>query len=163
MKRLILALMLLFSSLSFGEWLNLELVDEFEEKTGNICAYYQIGYNGCLRIDFKENGERKIYIKPENYVGSDYNKQTFVKFKIDDNNVKTLIGYVSGGGKIVQCYESEENLYIFDDVIELMKSGNKLKILLKKYDDENILKIINLSGFTKAYNDGYKRTVKASD
>ncbi|MCF2673374.1 hypothetical protein [Fusobacterium varium] len=158
MKKIILGLFFIISSLSFSEWLNLGLVDEFEEKTGEICAYYQIGYEGCLRVDFKKDGTRSLYIKPDNYVSSDYKKETLVKFKIDDNRVLTLIGYVRGGGKIIQCYEEGENVYIFDDVIEQMKAGRHLKLLTEKYD-ENVLNKINLSGFTNSYNNAYKRTV----
>lgn len=149
MKKVILGLFVL-GNLCFAKWNIIELVDDFKEKTGKVSAVADTE-EGWIRLD-KNGKEYSFYVYPGSYIGGKGKYDTSkVKVKIDDNTALELQGYVTKDGKKVEISSDYSNKDIFPKVIEQMKKGNKIKMVIEKFNGTTILQSTDLQNFVTSY------------
>lgn len=137
MKKILLGLFIL-SNLSFANWEKIELIDEFEEKTGEVSAIAQMKNTGFIRVDKDKKGF-SFYIYPNEYIGG-LGNETEVKFKIDKNKPIKIYGYVTDDGKKVYVTPNSQ-------LLSQMKNGDNMKMSILKYNNNTILKEVSLNNF----------------
>lgn len=151
MKKLILMLFLCLSCFSFGEWDIFNLVDEFGDENGEKTLVSKSSdYNGFFKVE-KSNDKYYVCIGSSEYIGGkgQFNEAK-VRIKVDNLSPVTFYGIVlpSSGGKVVAIsFKNAE----FTSLLNLLKEGNTMKIVIEKYNDAKILQTYDLTGFSKSF------------
>ena len=137
MKRLSLLFLLLLSFNSFAAWETIETVDEFREPTGQI----RIAQDDSKRTSFifidKESFGYEIGFGCREYIGGEKSE---LKAKVDKNEPIIFEGKVWKDKYHVAGPLPKE-------LLEQMKAGITLKVLIEQYDGQKILLIFDLRGF----------------
>lgn len=148
MKKFIVFVLLSLSI--FAKWDKIELVDEFEDLTGEVAI---ISYNDSkcfIRIskDEKDNStETVVSIYLAKYLGGkgEYDK-TYVKVKNEKNEiVDNLEGYVWNNGYTFSLYDNNATT-----LIEFLKNSKNIKLIATTYDDDSIVQSFDVTGLKEA-------------
>lgn len=143
MRRIII-LFFVLGTLAFGKWETVELVDEFKEKTGTVSAYSLFVGRGFIRLD-KYDNQYSFTITTGEYIGGKGKyDESLVKIKIDKNKPISINGYVSKGGK--QVYVDISKV-----LIDQMKLGKRMKLVVTKYNDTTVFRDVSLDNFDKVF------------
>lgn len=161
MKKILILLMIM-SSLCFASWKEIDEVNDFNEKTGNKEALYKLEHGSFLKfskgIEVDKNFEiikgssiPILELYSSEYVGNN-KKYTFINLKVDDNKVFYVMFYTKNDGKSLVFFKRHDIGNELPLIINQMKKGKILKIVINKEDGIKVLKTINLKGFTRVYN-----------
>lgn len=146
MKKTILTLFFLISCNIFATgWKIVKLEDEFKEPTGQIrILKMEKGNKGSFFIDKNKTGQEIGFITLE-YIGGkgEYDK-SMLKIKIDGNPPVIVQGYVWTNGRMVSGTLNSK-------LLELMKSGETMKVVIEKYNSETIYLEFDLEGFSEYF------------
>lgn len=141
MKKLLAALLFLMSFTSFA-WKTIETVDEFKEPTGEIriLQYEVTNDSSWVFIDKTKEGYDIGFRSSEYIGGKGRYDESEIKIKVDSESPETLYAYVWSNGQTLSTTLTES-------VLDKMKKGKSMKVLIQKYDDQNVLLKFNLDDF----------------
>lgn len=145
MKKIILALIFLISCSVFATgWKTIELEDEFKEPTGQVrILKMEKGNKGSVFIDKNKTGHEIGFLTIEYIGGKGKYDESLLKIKIDDNSPITVKGYVWVNNKKIVSGTLNTKL------LELMKNGKTMKVVIEKYNSETIFLEFNLEGLSE--------------
>ncbi|MGL5593438.1 hypothetical protein [Cetobacterium sp.] len=151
MKKLILSLMFLVSLVSMSNWKTIELVDDFKEPTGNVAIIgYSTKNDSFFKIE-KYNDSTLFIIRTDDFIGKKYKEYNNVKFKIDGNNVISSRGLVlDSDSKMVIVSTDLDRINILN-ILEQMKHGEIMKIVIEKYNGSTLYFDYDLQGFKEIF------------
>lgn len=169
MKKLILVLFLLLSTLSFSEWLTINPTDKWNESTDYV---FGVSFFDDTKVDNIQIYKRYfedveivfsaflIELNSDKYsdiykIGTRKNDNIPLSFKVDKNNPIMLMGKRVEIKQISNTeYRVSIRMFLADDdnsaqlLISQMKKGNVFKMLV----DDKILRTCNLNDFSKTFN-----------
>ena len=142
MKKFLCLLFILFSGNIFA-WEVKEIVDEFREPTGKI-RILQFDNKKTSYLFVEKDKEDLIMGFITGYIGGKGENETSnIKIKIDKNAPVSSIGKVSKqGNRVVD--------FLTPKLLEQMKKGKVMKVVIEKYNDDTIFLIFELNGFSEA-------------
>ena len=145
MKKIILALIFLISCSAFAAgWKTIELKDEFKESTGQVRIMKMGKENkGAVYINKDKTGYEIGFMTLEYIGGKGKYDESLLKIKIDNNSPITVQGYVWVNDKKIVSGALNSKL------LELMKKGKTMKVVIEKYNSETIFLEFDLEGFTE--------------
>ena len=159
MKKVILGLFLIISVIIKCDWKTYEAKNEWNEPTGTIFIFNYLNEKGFVALKkmfFKDErgvNSYDLYFYLDEYVGrtldKDNNLQPYlVKIKIDDK-IFEKYGVIlrNDRGIDIPLPENAENMKI----LENMKKGKILKMIVYREDGSLILGTTSLNGFTKSF------------
>lgn len=143
MKKILCFLFVLISCNIFA-WKTVEIVDEFKEPTGQVrIVLYDKTENSFVSIDKEKKGLEIGFFSKEFIGGKGKYDTSIMKIKIDDNNPISVTGEVWPNGRRVSATLPPK-------LLELMKKGKVMKAVIQKYNDETILLVFDIEGFSEA-------------
>lgn len=140
MKKIFVLLFILIGCNIFA-WESIETVDDFNEPTGEIrIIQYDTKGKSLVFIDKVDKGY-SISFYCDEFIGGrgEYSKST-LKIKIDQEKPITLNGYVWPDNITVSTIPP-------NNLIEKMKKGKVMKVVIEKYDSQTFLLQFNLGDF----------------
>lgn len=145
MKKIYVIILFIITFCQSFAWKKIEMIDEFEEPTGEIAIFqWDITENKGLiniRKDPKNKKNNKIRFNTMDFIGGE---ESLIKIKIDNNKPINLYGDVFTNNTMVEC-KLPNNLF------EEMKKGKIMKVIITKYDRQKILLQFNLDNFEESY------------
>lgn len=146
MKKTLLALIFLISCNLFATgWEVLELVDEFKEPTGKVrIVKIEKGSKGSFFVNKDKNGYKIGFLSLEYIGGKGKYDEALLKIKIDDKSPINVTGNVWTNGKIVSGTLNSK-------LLELMKNGKIMKVVIEKYNSETIYLEFTLEEFSEYF------------
>lgn len=139
MKKLILLFIVIFSFNVFA-WETNEVLDEFNEPTGEKSIYTYNKYGHLLFWKPNEKGLYPMAVRFKKYLGSNSNISV-AKIKLDKQEPFSLSCFVVSDSTVVFFLPQEE----FDKI----KMAKTLKIVVKDYEDSNVYAEFNIKGLDK--------------
>lgn len=138
-------LMFLFSIFLFSTaycWETREIVDEFRDGTGEVrILQFDDKGTSCLFVE-KHKEDLIIGFATEYIGGKGKNGTSNIKIKIDNNDPVQGIGVVSKKGYIVIDFLTPK-------LLEQMKKGKIIKVIIEKSNDDTIFLMFELKGFSE--------------
>ena len=139
MKRIFVLFFILISCNIFATWRTIETVDEFEEPTGDVRIFkYDTVGKSFVFIDKTKAGYDVGFYCYE-FIGKKFDN-SFIKIKIDDDKPIKLDGYVWTNDHTISAT-------LPDNLIQKMKTGKTMKVVVEKYDSQTFLMKFYLSDF----------------
>lgn len=157
MKKLLLGLFLVLSSLCFGAWQLVDIKDDFGDEVIATSTIYSFGgptpvsfSPAMISINENSNKSKFIIIAPKKFIGFIMGNQTTVKFKIDDNEPIEFTGILSKDAEMVVILETQYKDK-FNKLMTEMCNGKEFKVVIKDYADNTILEKGDLKKFKEFY------------
>lgn len=147
MKKIILALIFLISCSAFAaKWEVIEIKNEFKEPTGKIRIMKNEITNskGAVFFDKDKNVYSIGFLSLEYIGGKGKYDESVLKIKIDGNDPVIMTGSVWTNGKMVSGTLNSK-------LLELMKNGKIMKVVIQKYNSETIYLEFDLEGFSEYF------------
>lgn len=147
MKKIILTLFLILTSLAFARWENGEMQDDFGDANGHV---YAVTEAIDKKSDFRVlRGESNYWVdlffdkaNLSNLTLGKEGEKLKIRYKIDNSEPGNTYGYV---------WEEYTALGfpISAEFVEKLKKGKMLKIIVEKSNKDKVLSKYDLNGFTK--------------
>lgn len=155
MKKVLVVLFLIISSLAFGEWELYKPKDDFGDESGAVSVVYPFDKPTPVSFTMAHIGIHKpdkktIVIYPSKYIGVSIEQKTLVKFKIDDKAPIEFKGKLVSAGEGVAILE-KENKEKFNQLVQQMVDGKEFKISIRDFAGNNILEKGDLENFKELY------------
>lgn len=128
MKKLFIFILLSISI--FAKWETIELVDEFQEKSGDVSAITSSG-NEFLRIDKYKDTYWVTGLSAQYLGGKGSYDETSIMVKNDKGDLfKTKGNVSSSNGSKYYFYGKDAEKFV-----EFLKTSNSIKVVVTKYND----------------------------
>ncbi len=145
MKKMLLLFLLLTTGI-FAQWETIELVNEFNEKTGAVAIVNMSPDLNFLKF-YKQDDKYEFTGFSQKYLGGkgQYYTTEF-KVKNENNEVFKKHGYVSHSNGKLYTLSSSKDAKKF---IEFLKKSKTLKVIVTTYNDNKILMEFDSSNFNE--------------